>query len=93
MNLSLTLGTIEVSQHIDKSLSQDQEDMVTLLKWLLNEGIKPTMEEKITTLENIFSLKMETALTQRMPSMVNTQTTDMDSIYDRLQQKNIKLQI
>lgn len=37
--------------------------MITLLKYLLDEGIRPAIAEQITTLEKTFTLKMETMLT------------------------------
>lgn len=57
--------------------------MIILLKLMLDEGIKPDITEQITILENIFSLKMETLLTQIILSKTNTQRADVDRIYDR----------
>lgn len=65
--------------------------MVTLLKRLLDQRMKPAMTEQIMTVKNIFILKMETLLTQMMPSIANTQSTLIDEIYDGLQQENWKL--
>lgn len=57
---------MEDSVHTNKSLRWSEKDMFTLLKRILNEGIKLLMTEQITTLGNIFTMKMETLLTQRM---------------------------
>lgn len=66
--------------------------MVTLLMWLLDERIKLSIEEQITTPHNIFTLKIETLLSQRMLSMANTQTAHMYWVYEPLQQENMRLQ-
>lgn len=66
--------------------------MFTLLKFILDEGIKPVMVEKMIILENIFALKMEILLAQRMMSMVNTQWSHMDRVYHYLQQEIRRLQ-
>lgn len=50
------------------------------------------MTEQITTEENIFTLKIKTLLTQRILSLANTETVDVDQMYDRLQQENRRLQ-
>lgn len=46
--------------------------MITMLKRLLDTEIRPSMLEKIMTLENIFIQKMETLLTYRILWMTNT---------------------
>lgn len=46
--------------------------MITLLKRLVDEGIRPAMAEQITTNEKTFTLKMKTVLTQRMLAVVNS---------------------
>lgn len=45
------------------------------------------------TLENIFTLKIETLLKQSMLLIANIQMAHMNLIYDHLQQENMKLQI
>lgn len=52
--------------------------MFILLKRMLDKGIKLTMAEQITTLENIFTLKMENLLIQRIVLIANTQTGHME---------------
>lgn len=63
-----------------------------MLECLLYERFKPALTEQITTLENIFTLKMKTLLIQRRISATNILTTDMDRTQNRLQQENIGLQ-
>lgn len=84
---------MEDSQQVDKTLSLVQENMITLLQRQLDEEIKLDMTEQITTLENIFTRKMETLLTQRMISTINTVTAHMDRTPDRLPQENVRFQI
>lgn len=50
------------------------------------------MAEQMMTVETIFTLKIETLLTQKILSVRNTQTSHMDQVYVRLQPKNMKLQ-
>lgn len=66
--------------------------MITLLKRLLDKEMRPAMTKQITTLEKTFTWKMETQLTQRMLADVNSETDQMDRVYDRLQLKNRWLQ-
>lgn len=72
-NPRLTSVIMKDSKQTDKTLSWDQKKMVTLLNHLLNNRIKPAVTEQIMKLENIFTLKMETLLIQRMFSMAITQ--------------------
>lgn len=72
------------SKHTNKSHSYNQEDMITLLKCLLDYGIRPAMTLQITTLEKVFTVKIDILLTQMMISMVNSQMNHMDRVYDRL---------
>lgn len=58
--------------------------MVTLLGSVLYKGNSTIMSMQIITVENSFTLKMETLLTQRFLLMVNTQTAHMDLLYDCL---------
>lgn len=45
------------------------------------------------TLKNILTPKIEILLTQKMLSMTNTHTANINQIYYCLQQENVKLQI
>lgn len=51
---------MEDSVQMAKTLSWDQEGLVTLLKRLLDEEIRLAMAEQIMTLEKTFTPKMET---------------------------------
>lgn len=86
---SPTPGIIENTYHTEKTLSWDQEEMVTLLRRLLGEWIAQVMAHQITTLENIFTLKIETLLSQRTLALANTQMSHMYRIYERLQLENM----
>lgn len=66
--------------------------MVLLFKRLLHERIRPAMAELIMTLEMIFTLKIETLLTQRLLAVVNSQTNHIDRVYDFLQQEKMRQQ-
>lgn len=92
-NICSTTETIETTCHMENTFSLDQEEMVTLLRYILNERMTPVIAQQITTLENSFTLKMETLLIQRTKSMANSKTMYMDRLYDHLQQENSKLQI
>lgn len=84
-DFSSTSGIMKNSVYTNKTLSCDQKDMFILFKCMLEEGIKPAMVEQIMTLENKFTLKMETLLRHIMVSMTNTQTSHMERVYDCLQ--------
>lgn len=79
-DFSSTSDTIEDPVYPSKTLSWHQEDMIILLKRIVNEGIQMTMAEQITTLENILTVKMEIQLTQRMVTTANTQTAHMNLV-------------
>lgn len=65
--------------------------MFMMLKRRLHEGIKPPMVEQISTMENIFLLKMETLLNKRILAMVKTKTNHMDQVCNHLEKKNMRL--
>lgn len=75
---------MEDSVYTIKTLSWDQEEKFILLKRMLYEEIKSLMPKQIMTLENKFTVKMETLLTWRMVAIAYTQIAHMDRVYDRL---------
>lgn len=77
-DFSPTTVSMEDSQYADKIDSWEYEYLIILLKWLLDKNVKLAMVEQITTMENIFTLKMKTFLTQRVISGTNTITADLD---------------
>lgn len=83
---------MEESKNMAKTLSGNQENMIMLLKRQLDEGIRAAMAEQITTLEKTFTLKMETLLTQRLLTVVDSQTNHRDRVHDSLQKENMRIQ-
>lgn len=75
------------------TLNIEHKTMVSLLNLIPDERIKLVIVEQITTLENIFTLKIQTQVTQRKHSMSKTQIANIDWIYDHFQQDNVNLQI
>lgn len=78
---------------MEKTLVWDQKEIVILLRSLLDREIVPVIAQQTKTLENSFTLKMVTLLTQRILGMTNTQTACVDRLYDCLQQENARLLI
>lgn len=92
-DLSLTPETMENTYHMEKTLSWDQEEIVTLLRGLLDERITPVMTLQIRTFENSFTRKMENLLRQLTLLIANTQTAQIDPLYGPRRQENTRLQI
>lgn len=92
-DFSLTPGRMKNTNHMEKTLSSDQKEIVTLFGRLSDEGIGLVMTQQIPTLESNFILKMETLLTQRTLALANTQKAHIDWMYNRLQQENMKLKM
>lgn len=61
-----------------------QHDMLKMLKDLQNQGIKPAIETQTQALESMVTKKLITTL--------NTITTNQDRIYEDLQQETLRLQ-